>query len=72
MMVYIHNGIEHAVYTTQHSHDSLPTVLDNFYKILKVGQDGTSHKDGNLLHYLDPCVPRLPRLLAAAHRLEEG
>ena len=74
MMVYIHNGIEQAVYMTQHAHGSLPTILDNLYKILKVGQlqDGTSYKDNYLLHYLDPSVLCLPRLLTAADRLEEG
>ena len=50
----------------------LRTILNIPYKILKVGQDGISHKDSYLLHHLDPRVSRLPRLLAAADRLEEG
>ena len=35
-------------------------------------KDGTSYKDSYLLHYLDPRVSCLPRLLAAADHLEEG
>ncbi len=39
---------------------------------LQVWKDGAAHLDGDLLHNLDSCVPRLPALLAQADSLEEG
>jgi len=34
-----------------------------------MGQDGTAHENGDLLHNLDARVTRLPRLLALTHSL---
>lgn len=48
------------------------TVLDNLHQAAKVGQDGTAHEDGDLLHDLDARVPGLPGLLALTHGFEEG
>ena len=47
------------------------TVLDDLHQVLEMRQDGTAHQDGDLLHDLDACVPRLPRLLTLAHSFEE-
>ena len=35
-------------------------------------EDCAAHEDGDLLDNFDACVSCLPRLLALAHRLEEG
>jgi len=47
-------------------------VLNDLHERPQVGQHGAAHEDGHLLHDLDARVARLPRLLALAHRLEEG
>lgn len=47
-------------------------MFNNLHQAAKVGQDGTAHEDGNLLHDLDACVSGLPGLLAFAHGFEEG
>ena len=47
-------------------------MLDDLDEVLEVRQDGAAHEDGDLLHDLDACVARLPRLLALAHSLEKN
>lgn len=47
-------------------------MFDNLHQAAKVGQDGTAHKDGNLLHDLDARVSGLPGLLAFTHGFKEG
>ena len=49
----------------------LEAILDDGHKALQVWQHRASHEDGNLLHNLDTSVPRLPRLFALTHSLEE-
>ena len=50
----------------------LEAVLDDVDERLEVRQDGAADEDGDLLDDLDAGVARLPRLLAAADRFEEG
>lgn len=47
-------------------------MLNDFHQAAEMGQDGTAHEDGDLLHDLDARVASLPGLLAFAHSLEEG
>lgn len=47
-------------------------MFNNLHQAAKMGQNGTAHEDGNLLHDLNACVSGLPGLLAFTHSLEEG
>lgn len=46
-------------------------MLDYFYQVPQMRQDGTSHQDSDLLDDLNTSMPSLPGLLAPAHSLEE-
>lgn len=48
------------------------TMFNNLHQATKMGQNGTAHEDGDLLHNLDACVSSLPGLFAFTHSLEEG
>ena len=47
-------------------------MLYDLHQAAEVGQDGTAHEDGDLLHDLDASVSGLPGLFALAHGFEEG
>jgi hypothetical protein len=47
-------------------------ALDDVDEGGQVGEHGAAHQDRGLLHDLDAGVPRLPRFLGPAHRLEKG
>ena len=47
-------------------------MFNDLHQVLEVGQDGAAHEDGDLLYDLDARVAGLPRLLTAAHCLQEG
>mmetsp|Transcript_48257 Transcript_48257/g.149019 ORF Transcript_48257/g.149019 Transcript_48257/m.149019 type:complete len:950 (-) Transcript_48257:252-3101(-) len=49
----------------------LEAVGDDVHHLLQVRQHGAAHKDGDLLHDLDPRVPGLPALLRLADGPEE-
>ncbi|RUP50240.1 LOW QUALITY PROTEIN: hypothetical protein BC936DRAFT_139884 [Jimgerdemannia flammicorona] len=50
----------------------LKAVGDGVDEVLEMREHGAAEEDGDLLHNLDTCVARLPRLFGLAHRLEEG
>lgn len=46
-------------------------MFDDLHQALKMRKDGAAHEDGDLLDDLDAGVACLPRLLGAAHGLQE-